>query len=142
MEISEVNPDGNVYQLKDATARTEIAQLKAQKVYSTEEVDTGEKWIDGSTIYRKVITFLNPRGDWTAVDLSPYFTGGVSLIVDASKMNAVGSDGGKRGCDYYDSSSDFLQHLVYIPSGAQAPIFLLRSTIAYTTVNVVIDYTK
>ena len=55
MEISEVNPDGNVYQIKDATARTEIAQIKAQSVYSTEETDTGMKWIDGSTIYKKVI---------------------------------------------------------------------------------------
>lgn len=52
MEISEVNPDGNVYQLKDATARTEIAQIKAQNTYSTEKTDTGKKWIDGKTIYR------------------------------------------------------------------------------------------
>lgn len=52
MEISEVNPDGNVYQLKDTTARTEIAQIKAQSAYSTEKVDTGRKWIDGKTIYR------------------------------------------------------------------------------------------
>lgn len=56
MEISEINPDGNVYQLKDATARTETAQIKAQKVYSTEEMDTGKKWIDGKSIYRRVFT--------------------------------------------------------------------------------------
>lgn len=56
MEISEVNPDGNVYQLKDATARTEIAQIKAQDAYSTAEIDTGRKWIDGKTIYRRVLT--------------------------------------------------------------------------------------
>lgn len=63
MEISEINPDGNVYQLKDATARTEIAQIKAQKVYSTEEVDTGKKWIDGKSIYRKVFTGVSvPQG--------------------------------------------------------------------------------
>lgn len=56
MEISEVNPDGNVYQLKDSTARTEIAQIKAQNAYTTEEQDTGKKWIDGKTIYRAVIS--------------------------------------------------------------------------------------
>lgn len=56
MEISEVNPDGNVYQLKDATSRTEIAQMKAQNVYSTEEVNTGKKWIDGKPIYRRAYT--------------------------------------------------------------------------------------
>lgn len=53
MEISEVNPDGNVYQLKDATARSEITQIKAQNIYSGEETDTGKKWIDGKTIYRR-----------------------------------------------------------------------------------------
>lgn len=53
MEISEVNPDGNVYQLKDTTARTKLAQIETQNVYSTEETDTGKKWIDGRTIYRK-----------------------------------------------------------------------------------------
>lgn len=54
MEISEVNPDGNVYQLKDSTARAGLAQIAAQNVYSTTEVDTGKKWIDGKSIYRRV----------------------------------------------------------------------------------------
>lgn len=53
MEISEINPDGNVYQIKDATARTQIADLAAKGDYSTTEIDTGKKWIDGKTIYRK-----------------------------------------------------------------------------------------
>ena len=56
MEISEVNPDGNVYQLKDATARTEIAQIRAQDSYSTTEVQTTRKWIDNKPIYRKVVS--------------------------------------------------------------------------------------
>lgn len=54
MEISEVNPDGNVYQLKDSTARAGLAQIAAQNTYSTTEVDTGKKWIDGKSIYRRV----------------------------------------------------------------------------------------
>lgn len=62
MEISEVNPDGNVYQLKDSTARTEIAQIKAQNAYTTEEQDTGKKWIDGKTIYRAVISMATVPG--------------------------------------------------------------------------------
>ena len=53
MEISEVNPDGNVYQLKDATARTGLAQIEAQNTYATTEMDTGKKWIDGKKIYRR-----------------------------------------------------------------------------------------
>lgn len=57
MEISEVNPDGNVYKLKDETARTEIAQIKAQDKYSTAEVKTVKTWIDNKPIYRKVVNF-------------------------------------------------------------------------------------
>lgn len=32
-----------------------VAQLNEQRSYSTEEINTGEKWIDGKPIYRKVI---------------------------------------------------------------------------------------
>lgn len=71
MEISEINPDGNVYQLKDATARTEIAQIKAQSVYSGEEADTGKKWINGETIYRRAYELGNITGqrDLTIPDI-------------------------------------------------------------------------
>lgn len=67
MEISEVNPDGNVYQLKDSTARAEIAQIKAQEVYSATETDTGQRWVDGKTIYRIVKPVANitmTGGQW------------------------------------------------------------------------------
>lgn len=56
MDISEVNPDGNVYQLKDSAARAGLAQIAAQNIYSTTETDTGKKWIDGKPIYRRVVT--------------------------------------------------------------------------------------
>lgn len=71
MEINEVNPDGNVYQLKDATARTEIAQIKAQNIYSTEEANTGKKWIDGKPIYRKVCTGRYSTAAQTTTNLVP-----------------------------------------------------------------------
>ena len=32
-----------------------VAQLNEERSYSTEEVNTGKKWIDGKPIYRKVI---------------------------------------------------------------------------------------
>lgn len=76
MEISEINPDGNVYQLKDATARTQIAELAAKGDYTTTEIDTGRKWIDGRTIYRK----------------SGYHAGSVSssiVVFDATLTTAV-----------------------------------------------------
>ena len=57
MEISEVNPDGNVYQIKDATARNAIATIQNQFRYSTTEQKTNETWINNKPIYQKVIDF-------------------------------------------------------------------------------------
>lgn len=54
---------GTIYENEDETARnnaqsaeTSVATLVSQKIYSTSEVNTGKKWIDGKPIYRKVVT--------------------------------------------------------------------------------------
>lgn len=40
--------------------KTDIINDSQQNLnFSTEEIDTGKKWIDGKSIYRKVITFVN-----------------------------------------------------------------------------------
>lgn len=57
MEISEINPDGNVYNIKDATARNTITLIQSQFGYSTTEKKTNETWIDSKPIYRKVVNF-------------------------------------------------------------------------------------
>ena len=46
-ECSEIEAGGEVRTIKDATARKPL-------VYSTDETDTGKKWIDGKPIYKKV----------------------------------------------------------------------------------------
>lgn len=53
-----VDIKGNRWDIKDENARTRIETIE-EKInknftYSTEEVDTGEKWIDGKPIYRLV----------------------------------------------------------------------------------------
>lgn len=54
-----VERDGQVYDIEDSTARSQIAALQA---YSLAEVDTGKKWIDGKPIYRKcVVIFVNSQ---------------------------------------------------------------------------------
>lgn len=47
-------PDGTPVEVYDAEALTK-AEFTAFNTYSTDEVDTGMKWIDGKTIYRKVV---------------------------------------------------------------------------------------
>lgn len=41
-----------------------------ETVYSTDEMKTGETWIDGKPIYRKTLQISNPGGTASSVDLS------------------------------------------------------------------------
>ena len=47
-------PDGTPVEVYDAEAVTK-AEFTTFNTYSTDEVDTGKKWTDGKTIYRKVV---------------------------------------------------------------------------------------
>lgn len=69
MDVSKINIDGNEYNVKDATARAGLAQIAAQNTYSTVEVDTGMKWIDGKDIYRRVfqLTVSAPSGETVVI---------------------------------------------------------------------------
>lgn len=51
-EIKQVDINGRIYDLQDETARKD-------NVYSTQEIDTGKKWIDGKPIYRKAGIYNN-----------------------------------------------------------------------------------
>lgn len=58
-DVKIIDIKGSKWDIKDEVARTRVETIE-EKVdknfaYSTEEVDTGEKWIDGKPIYRKVI---------------------------------------------------------------------------------------
>ena len=57
-DVKIVNIKGQQWNFKDEAARIKIETIE-QKVdknftYSTEEIDTGEKWINGKKIYRRV----------------------------------------------------------------------------------------
>lgn len=58
-DVKIIDIKGSKWNLKDETARAKIETIEGKIdknfTYSTEEVDTGEKWIDGKPIYRKVI---------------------------------------------------------------------------------------
>lgn len=48
--------------------------------YSTTEQDTGAKWVDGSSLYRKTIPITTPAG--TGVQSIPHGVTGIGEIVD------------------------------------------------------------
>lgn len=54
--------------------------------YSTSEIDTGKKWIDGKTIYRKVVndTLGTTNGAWK--DISAFTANEIDTVV---KMNGI-----------------------------------------------------
>lgn len=137
MEISEVNPDGNVYQLKDSAARAGLAQIEAQNVYSTTETDTGRKWIDGKLIYRKVLT----PSITVAIDTP-------TLIIPASSLPTIGTMVHMEGFEQltaggYVPLNSSLERLTYSKTGGSQGItfesHIARSNIPAT---IIIEYTK
>lgn len=71
-DVKTLDIKGSKWNFKDEDARTRIETIEGKVnknfTYSTEEVDTGEKWIDGKPIYRKVLN-INPINirDWTPI---------------------------------------------------------------------------
>lgn len=88
-DVKIVDIKGNQWNFKDETARTKIETIE-QKVdknftYSTEEVNTGEKWIDGKPIYRKVIN-INPKNlyNWEYIPETDNLS--IEKIINATAM--------------------------------------------------------
>jgi hypothetical protein len=92
------------YVIKATSGLSENAQdnvintLNEQRSYSTEEVNTGKKWIDGKPIYRKVWTNLNYTllpNDWFVTDIS---NSGYDTITEIKVMNNAGTLFNFVGC--------------------------------------------
>lgn len=62
-DVKIIDIDSEQWNIKDQEARNQIAILEEKVTknftYSTDEVDTGKKWIDGKKIYRKTTIFSN-----------------------------------------------------------------------------------
>lgn len=58
-DVKIIDIDNEQWNIKDQTARDSISALKTQlatdNTYSTSEVKTSKKWINGKPIYRKVV---------------------------------------------------------------------------------------
>lgn len=123
---------GNRWDFKDEAARTRIETIE-QKVdknftYSTEEVDTGEKWIDGKPIYRKVIN-VNPVNlrNWEYIHETDNL-----LIEKIIKASVMGTDSSFTDC----IASPYIRRN---PNGKFGFLTLDWSLIVTT---IVLEYTK
>ena len=52
--VEKIDLDGEQWDLKDSPLSEQVSSLQT---YSTTEINTGMKWIDGKPIYRKVVDF-------------------------------------------------------------------------------------
>lgn len=70
-----------------------VAQLNEERSYSTSEVNTGKKWIDGKPVYRKVAVFSSeltvPSDTWTTTEVS---NSGISTIINILGINDLGAN--------------------------------------------------
>lgn len=98
-DVKIIDIKGSKWNFKDEAARTRIetVERKVDKnfTYSTEEVDTGEKWIDGKPIYRKVLN-ISPKNlyYWERIPETDNLS--IKKIISAK---AMGTDGPYTDCE-------------------------------------------
>lgn len=108
-DVKIIDIKGGKWNFKDEAARTRIETIekKVDKnfAYSTEEVDTGEKWIDGKPIYRKVINIRakNLR-NWEHIPETDNLL--IEKIIKATTMGTADSYPDCIGIPYVRRNSD------------------------------------
>ena len=127
-EVSEIEAGGEVRTVKDTTARKAL-------VYSTDETDTGKKWIDGKPIYRRVIREIQknfPYHSFTKILYYPDYS--IDTLVD---INAIMT---KK--DTYDIFKGFAYGVNWNNDGISVYQNFSGGATAQTSYYLVIEYTK
>lgn len=90
------NKFSDVYSKTEIDEQNENFALKANMVYSTDEVDTGQTWVEGKTIYRKVFYGSGFSSNVKTIDISNLNVDSIFFITDKSHLNwSYGSQGGR-----------------------------------------------
>lgn len=149
-DVKWVNQTGGITVVDNLTSTSTTNALSAKQgkilndkitntnTYSTEEVNTGKKWIDGKDIYRKVIELSNIPASTTEYS---YNVENIDKIVNAQ-------------ASWYDTldKATFVTNLRYDGTGAYIRFIYLKSKFKIETkynwsertsdVYVIIEYTK
>ena len=138
MDVSKINPDGTTYDCKDAAARAEIATLQAQGAYSTEEVNTGKRWINNKPIYRKVVNFGTlPNNAHKTV---PHGISNVENFISVTGWTKNPSDNVNFNLPFVSPGSDYCVSLDI--SGDNIDVQTARNRTSFTISYVILEYTK
>jgi hypothetical protein len=109
-----------------------LATFNENNSYSTSEINTGKKWIDGKPIYRKVFNALITS---TSMDVA-HSISNVDKVVNVQGFSET--NGGNTPSGFYASTSYF-----FSLSGDRTQLHI-RTTNAYinTAYNCILEYTK
>jgi hypothetical protein len=136
--------DGNTELLTTQSYYYRVSVTKFQSVasvrnvsedYSASETDTGKRWIDGKTIYRKGFTGTSGTGAWqTVATISGYET------VIMLHMRVLGTD----SVQYSPSDNYFAATTIgqVVTSGGNVQIYTNSGTLNARTVKGFVEYTK
>jgi hypothetical protein len=109
--------------------------------YSTNEVNTGKRWIDGKPIYRKVLVFNNPKWDWTP---NTFNIPDISQVVTANFI--AYPDAINNPNFYWTENWTLIDSDKYLAATINSGRFLIKTNTIETTsdskVIWIIEYTK
>jgi hypothetical protein len=122
-------------------------KIETLKTYSTEEIDTGERWMDGTRIYRKIV-YNNPL--WTipvgenSLVISNIFgsTIYVGRMINLAGRITRGNDGTMWAIPYANHNSTGIMCLVYKRSDDTLSIHSKWPTVQQVEITVWMEYTK
>ncbi len=135
---------GTIYDNEDETARngvqaveTSVNDLVSQKIYSTSDVDTGKKWVDGKPIYRKVVTATN-QGQNATITFSPAIEN-LDLVISIEGFMKATTGGGAG----YQLGIPKADEYYYVNTDTGVVQLMSRST-SYNAqyVHAIVEYTK
>jgi len=113
------------------------------ETYSTTEVNTGKKWIDGNPIYRRVFTGTTPASNALSI---PLITGlSVPTIVDYGGVVSMNAGGTLKALGTYADSTSYTSLVVTTQGGAGTSTITLqgnRTTAIAGPYNIWVEYTK
>lgn len=112
-----------------------INTLNEQRSYSTEEVNTGKKWINGKTIYSKVVVLPFTNGVATSVQVSNEVSASDYQVIDLGHSYIYDAD---YGTGQPWASNATTQTNMYISSGRLS----FETTHPSGTLYAVCEYTK
>lgn len=97
--------------------------------YSTDEVDTGKKWLDNKPIYEKVV----PVSLTTVEDVSTIVARGYSFVETLIHSTFIAIKANNRGCE---------ANCAYVNADGELKIHNLERWTELTSAYVIIQYTK